>query len=617
MATLTQKSSEAQETAAQRAELVSKLIANSSDIERYVQQNGDNVYLQTLDAERKKLLAFIEGSSIDSRKLKDYIGILDNAIHSAQQTQVVMPEPVPVKPTPKPAAATPATSAPKEHIGNTGNVFAMDGEDVDHGIGDNLLGLDLEGVLGDILSDSTSISAAFDTDQSDDAIRIDGDRIVLTIDEELENSIDEEAKMFETEQAYRAKDYFKALVVALALNIRFKQGVGKRADSIVNRQDEIIFESNYRIAYDYLEKAKASKGAEQTDYKLSAIMHLYASLDQRSRTGQEKLRDDMKTVIDKMVEKERAGAGSKAYMKTGMFSKVDVPTIDDKVSKSLYWNDKAKSEKDLVKREYYMLMAFAMDINYYRYQIALANFYIEINKLNEACRYINIPLPVVENDGIDFLISLQKKNSEYANKFIERRFASDLKQLRARLEQPDEKELKEKDPVKKENLTAARYKKFVDTIDLWQKRMDAMKSEVLFRKTTLRIEYTKAFIEMVDLANQTRPGAVIQDYINRYKGSDVRSMQNPNIVNCIDFIFRYSITPDEKSVGGLAVEGDAEKKFEDLCKSLVDYFNIEIAASNKDLLDAKRMVGSNTETLMLSMKGLGYKFEKTPALTKK
>ncbi|RFM23929.1 MAG: hypothetical protein D0433_08370 [Candidatus Thermochlorobacter aerophilum] len=588
------------ENAALRAKLVEKLLSNVVDLEQALKADSNNSFLRTLYEEQKKLLDYVKNSSISDSTLKEYLGILDEVAKERQKQEATSttPKTIAAKAT---AATTPAQSS---------SSILDDSSDAG---ADNILGLDLEGVLGDILADEKAVATVFNTD-TEDLLRIDGDRIVLEIDEELEQGIDEEAKMFEVEQHYRNKDYFKALAVALALNIRFKQGVGKRSDAIVRRQDEILFECNYRIGYDHLEKAKMTKGDEQVEHKLSAIMHFYNALDQQVLPGQEKLRQDMKAVIDKLIERE--GVGGPAYIKAGLFKKIKVPAPEDKAQKSFYWKEKALQEVDLTRKEFYWLMTFASDINYYPYQIALANFYLEVNRLDEACRYIKVPLPLVENDGVDFLLTLRKKDAAYAEKFMERRFKSDTAQLRSRYQTPDKKELSAKDEAERIKLENQRFKKFIDTIDLWQKRMDAMKADVPFRNSTLRIEYTKAFAEILQEANKVRPDLIVRDFIERYRSTDVRSTQNPNILNFIDFSFRYAITPDEKSSTGLVVEGEAEAQLDVLSKAVLDYFNAEIGVSTKSIAETKQRLTQETEKMVKAMKELGYKFERMPILTK-
>jgi hypothetical protein len=588
------------ENAALRAKLVEKLLSNVVDLEQALKADSNNSFLRTLYEEQKKLLDYVKNSSISDSTLKEYLGILDEVAKERQKQEAT--------------STTPKTIAAKATVATTPAQSSSSILDDSSDAGaDNILGLDLEGVLGDILADEKAVATVFNTD-TEDLLRIDGDRIVLEIDEELEQGIDEEAKMFEVEQHYRNKDYFKALAVALALNIRFKQGVGKRSDAIVRRQDEILFECNYRIGYDHLEKAKMTKGDEQVEHKLSAIMHFYNALDQQVLPGQEKLRQDMKAVIDKLIERE--GVGGPAYIKAGLFKKIKVPAPEDKAQKSFYWKEKALQEVDLTRKEFYWLMTFASDINYYPYQIALANFYLEVNRLDEACRYIKVPLPLVENDGVDFLLTLRKKDAAYAEKFMERRFKSDTAQLRSRYQTPDKKELSAKDEAERIKLENQRFKKFIDTIDLWQKRMDAMKADVPFRNSTLRIEYTKAFAEILQEANKVRPDLIVRDFIERYRSTDVRSTQNPNILNFIDFSFRYAITPDEKSSTGLVVEGEAEAQLDVLSKAVLDYFNAEIGVSTKSIAETKQRLTQETEKMVKAMKELGYKFERMPILTK-
>ncbi|MFN3427161.1 MAG: hypothetical protein ACK41G_06285 [Candidatus Thermochlorobacter sp.] len=589
------------ENAALRAQLVEKLLTNVVELEQALKADANNDFLRTLCEEQKKLLDYVRNTAISDRMLKEYLGILDEVVKEKPKQEEVHASAKTIA-----AKAAAAASAPTKPASS----FLDDDSD---GGGDNVLGLDLESVLGDILADEKAAAAIFNTN-TEDLLRIDGDKIVLEIDEELEQGIDEEAKMFEVEQHYRNKDYFKALAVALALNIRFKQGVGKRSDAIVRRQDEILFDCNYRIAYDYLEKVKVTKGDEQVDHKLSAVMHLYNALDQQPLPGQEKLRQDMKAVIDKLIERD--GIGGPAYIKAGLFKKVKVPAPEDKAQKSFYWKEKATREVNVTRKEFYWLMTFASDINYYPYQIALANFYIEVGRLDEACRYIKVPLPLVENDGVDFLLALRKKDPAYADKFIERRFKSDMKQLRARYETPDKKELSAKDEYERAKLENQRFKKFIDTMDLWQKRMDAMKADVPFKNSTLRIEYTKAFAEILQEANKVRPDLVVRDFIERYRSTDVRSVQNPNILNFIDFSFRYAVTPDEKSITGLVVEGEAEAKLDTLSKAVLEYFNSEIGVSSKSTAETKQRVTQETEAMVKAMKGLGYRFERMPILTK-
>lgn len=616
MATISQKSSagrlKVSETDQLRAELISMILTNQDSLQKALNRDKDNVFLQTLDTEQQQLVSFIKSNSvIPDDRLKDFIRVIEEAIVSAQREPVVVPEPVqPKQPEPKPVELKQEVPAerPVEVPAAKPSIF----EEEESGSTDNLLGLDLEQMLGDILTDESSANN-FTTEQQD-FMRIDGDKIVLSVDEELERGLDEEAKMFEVEKNFRDKEYFKAITVALALNIRFKQGVGRRSDAIVRRQDDIIFQSNYLIAYDYLEKVKQSKGDERIENQLAAIMHLYAALDQQQLNGQEKRRLEMKSVIEKMISRDRAGG--QAYIKAGFFKKINVPAPEDKASKSLYWKDKASTEKDAIKKEFYLLMTFASDLTYYPYQIALANFYIEVDRLEEACRYIQIPLPLIKEEGLDFLLKLKQKNSSYADSFIERRFVSDISLLQARLEQPDQKELEEPDPEKQEQMAKMRFRKFVETLSLWQKQLDSMKTDVKHKSSSLRMEYTTAFAELVSYSAQVRPNGVLDEFLSKYKSTDVRSIQNPNIMSYIDFAFRYSIKPDEKSVTGLAVEGEAEERFENLCKSVVDYFNIEIGIGGKDSRTAVTKVNLDTEHLVKAMQSMGYKFESTPVLTR-
>jgi hypothetical protein len=96
----------------------------------------------------------------------------------------------------------------------------------------------------------------------------------------------------------------------------------------------------------------------------------------------------------------------------------------------------------------------------------------------------------------------------------------------------------------------------------------------------------------------------------------VRSTQNPNILNFIDFSFKNSIVPDEKTVQGLVVEGDAETKLDKLMKSVVEYFNVEIGVLNKQLPEVRANVTRDVDELVRAMKAQGYKFKSTPVLTK-
>lgn len=475
------------------------------------------------------------------------------------------------------------------------------------------LGLDLDSILGDVLSNEKQAASVFSTSE-EGLLRIDGDKIVLEIDEELEQGIDEEAKMFQANEFYKKKDWFNALIVALALNIRFKQGVGKRSDAIVRRQDEILFECNYQIAAEHLQKIKETKGDEQLENKLAAIMHFYTALDQNPLKGQEQYRDKAKQVIDSMVTRDRAGG--QAYIKAGFFKKIEVPSIEDKVQKAFYWKDRAANEKDAVRKEFYLLMTFASDIGYFPYQLALANFYLESGRLDEACRYIKVALPLVKDEGGDFLNAVRKKDSAYSDKFIERRLKSDVRQLRTRLEQPSAKEASEKDEARKAQMAKQRIRNFLETVDLWEKQMEAMKTDVPFKDTTLRIAYMNALVDLMEEVTKRMPGVIVQDYIDRYKATEVRSTQNPNILNFIDFSFKNVILPDEKTVQGLVVEGDAETKLDKLMKTVVEYFNVEIGILNKPLSEVKANVARDVDELVKAMKAQGYKFKSMPVLTK-
>ncbi len=117
-------------------------------------------------------------------------------------------------------------------------------------------------------------------------------------------------------------------------------------------------------------------------------------------------------------------------------------------------------------------------------------------------------------------------------------------------------------------------------------------------------------------ANKVRPDLIVRDFIERYRSTDVRSTQNPNILNFIDFSFRYAITPDEKSSTGLVVEGEAEAQLNVLSKAVLDYFNAEIGVSTKSIAETKQRLTQETEKMVKAMKELGYKFERMPILTK-
>jgi len=599
MATISQKSSGADGGFEKRAELIAKIMQNSEAIEAALSRNAENIYLQTLGQEAKLIHNYMASSTISNDRIEEFLGVMSEVVQSAKQP-VVSPETEVQKSAPQ--------AVPKQERPQQAPAVVEEQEPT----ADNLLGLDLEGILGDVLSEEGNAASVFST-EDDDMFRVDGDKIVLKADDELEKGLDEEAKMFELEQYFKNKEYLKALTVALALNIRFKQGVGKRSDAIVKQQDQVIFESNYMIARDYLGKIKGSKGDQKVENQLLAIMHLYAALDQNQLPGQDKARMEMKSVIEKMVERERTGA--QAYIKAGFFKKVNVPAPEDKASKSLYWKDKAVNETDNLKKEFYLLMTFASDLTYYPYQIALANFYVDIDRLDEACRYIQVPLPLIKENGLEFMLKLKQKDPDYADKFIERRVISDINQLKNKLEQPDNKELNERDPAKREQMAKMRFRKFLEMIDMWQKQLDGMKTDVLYKSSNLRIEYTKAFVDLINYARQSNPNAILEDYIARYKNTDVRSIQNPNILNYIDFTFRYAIVPDEKSTGGLAVEGDAEEKLESLGNSIVEYFDLNIGMSNKDKSAAKTKVDLSTEHLAKAMQGLGYNFYNTPTLS--
>ncbi len=623
MATISQKTSgssmSADEVVSLRADLMYNLIKYSGKIQNAISRNKDNVILQTLDTELQQISAFIKSNSvIPDARLSEFSGILQEIIAAADQP-VVQPESTAVEPEESKPQESIEAEAPQPEVTteqpleepSAQETFSLD-SDESESESDNLLGLDLEGILGDIISEDSETSA-FSTEQDDFILRVDGDKIVLKVDDELEKGLDEEAKMFEVEKFFRNKEYFKALTVALALNIRFKQGVGRRSDAIVKRQDEVIFQSNYMIAYDYLAKMKTTKGDDRVENQLLAIMHLYAALDQQPLAGQEKVRAEMKSVIEKMIERERAGG--QAYIKAGFFKKINVPSPEDKAQKSLYWKDRTASESDPLKKEFYLLMTFASDLTYYPYQIALANFYVDTNRLDEACRYIQIPLPLIKEEGLDFLLKLKQKNSDYAENFIERRVVSDITQLRNKLDNPDAKEMSESDPGAKKRMAGMRFRKFLEIWTMWQKQLDAMTKDILFKTSTLRLEYLKAFIDLFNYACKHYPNAILEDYIARYKATDVRGVQNPNILTYIDFVFRYSIVPNDKSVSGLAVEGEAEEMLESLCRSLVEYFNIQIGLSNKEQGAAKTKVDLDAEHLMKSMTSMGYQFETQPILT--
>jgi len=154
------------------------------------------------------------------------------------------------------------------------------------------------------------------------------------------------------------------------------------------------------------------------------------------------------------------------------------------------------------------------------------------------------------------------------------------------------------------------------TSDLREKQMEGMKADVPFKDTTLRVAYMNALVDLMEEVSKRMPGVIIQDYIDRYKTTEVRSTQNPNILNFIDFSFKNSIVPDTKTEQGLVVEGEAEAKLDKLMKTVVDYFNAEIGVVNKPLPEVKAHVARDVDEPVKAMKSQGYKFKSMPVLTK-
>jgi hypothetical protein len=575
------KPTDAKTGAALKANFLNKLLEHGSTIEQAAAKNPQNSNLQVLN-QWQQSASSLSASQImlTDAQINQLLAIMDEAVRSAA-------------PTPKAAPTVKPTASPSSSESSS----------------DNVLGIDLDDALGDALSDPSFFE---NSQQQNDRFSVDGDKIVMKIDEELEQGIDEEAKMMQADLAFRGEKYYEALIPALELNIRFKQGIGKRQDVIVKRQDEIIFVSNYKVALTYLESAKTAKGDQQTEYKLRAIMHFYAALDQNALPNQEKDRDTIKLIIDKIITVDRGG---QAYIKTGIFSKLSVPAPEDKATKSLYWEEQSKKEKDPTRKEFCLLMTFGSDLGYYKYQIELANFYVQNGKVSEGCRYIKVPLPVIEDEGMAFLNLVRTKDAAFADKFIERRFASDIKLLDARL-LPDEEELNDKLPDRRAQAEEKRFSKAVETVVLWQQRMDLMKQDLPFRNSTLRSEYIKAFSGFLERLEAKRPNTTVNQTLAKYAITNLRNAQNPVVVQFIDFHFRYAIQPDAKNLEGLSVEGESENKFLDLCNVMLDHFDAENGDGRKNINETKKAVVTATDALMKAMQQQGYKFVKTPKLVK-
>ena len=387
------------------------------------------------------------------------------------------------------------------------------------------LGLDLgefEGAVGDFITEQP-------TSGTESIESVDG-KIELKIDEELDSQIDEEAKMFLADKHFRAGEFYEALIPALELNIRVRQGRAKRDDVLVKRQDEILFESNFQVGTRHLGFAAKSGGQLKTHHRIMALLHLYAAIDQRFLPGQEEKRRKITSILRTLIAGSRVG---QFYMKVGTFSKLGIPGPEDSGTKAEIWSYLGLKETESVAKELYMLLAYNYDLSYYRYQISLAKYYLDVNRVREGTRYIQIPLPLTEEEGMQFLVELKKKSPKEFDIFVERSFKNDFKRLNTLVEKKQMFQLTE-------------------TINDWRRRLNNMKSDVAYGNSTVRLEYLHGFAKLFNDILTENPNHFTDSLLTQYQSS-VLTNKLPLIQDFVYFQLYFALEINEKTKNGVNI----------------------------------------------------------------
>lgn len=464
------------------------------------------------------------------------------------------------------------------------------------GFGDDFLsqlGLDIgeiSGAVEEIITDQPQVA------EGPAGVRETAGGIELTIDEELDSQIDEEAKMFLADKHFRANEFYEALIPALELNIRVRQGRSKRDDVLVKRQNEIIFESNYQLGKYHLVQASKTSGDIATHHRLMGLMHLYGAIDQSFQPGQEAKRKEIGQYWKQLIYGYRFG---QYYIKYGMFSTLTIPGPEDNSSKAEFWSYLGAAEADKLAKEMYMLMAYSYDLSYYRYQVRLATYYVETNRSKEGCRYIQVPLPAVEDDGIAFLQTLLKKDPAQFDAFVSKEFQKDVKRLTTLAEAGD-------------------HRKLHDIMSDWRFRLSSMTIDVPYKNSTVRLEYLKAFQKLMDEMQKSNPTILIDQYMSDYKRVPFAN-KVPVIQEFVYIAIFYSLEMNEKAKTGFNVfEIDAEA-FIAVVYSVAEYFRI--LSNDKDpqkqsaLETQKAVVKKTFSRFQSSLQSKGYTVSREPRLT--
>ncbi|MCK6601176.1 MAG: hypothetical protein L6Q77_05075 [Bacteroidetes bacterium] len=453
------------------------------------------------------------------------------------------------------------------------------------------LGLDIgefaEG-LGDFISDQPAAG-----DDRGAGVRETASGIELSIDEELDQQIDEEAKMFLADKHFRANEYYEALIPALELNIRVRQGRSKRDDVLVKRQDEILFESNYQLGKSHLASSKKVGGDMKMHHKLMALMHLYGAIDQSYQAGQETKRKEIGQNWKELIYGFRFG---QYYIKSGPMSKMTVPGPEDNSSKAEFWSYLGQNEKEKLAKEMYMLMAYSYDLSYYRYQVRLANYYVETDRIREGCRYIQLPIPQIEDDGMMFLQVLQKKNQTEFDLFVNKEFTKDIKKLTGFEAEKN-------------------YKRLFDYMNEWRFRLTSMTHDAPYKNSTVRLEYLKAFQRLIEEMLRVSPTIFIDQTMNEYKSSNLTN-KFPFIQEFVYAQLFYSLEMNDKAKSGMNVFDIDTEGFMALVYAVEDFFRFETSskqgAGNPE--EIKTTIRKALGRIQTSLQTKGYKLSKEPKL---
>lgn len=455
------------------------------------------------------------------------------------------------------------------------------------------LGLD----LGDFEGAVTDFIAEQPTTDTDETVQSEKDGTLgFKIDDELDSAIDEEAKMFLADKHFRAGEFYEALIPALELNIRVKQGRTKRDDVLVKRQDEILFESNYQMGKKYITQAEKASGEIKVHYKIMALMHLYVAIDQRYQKGQEVKRKDITTILKTLIAGTRVG---QFYMKTGPFSKIGIPAPEDNGTKAEFWSYMGTAETDKVAKELYMLLAYNYDLSYFRYQIRLANYYAEQNRVREGIRYIQIPIPFIEEDGIVFIANLKRKSPAEFDLFVNKSFKNDIKRLN--------------DLVEKKNDFL-----LLETITDWRRRINNMKSDAPYGDSTVRLEYLKAFSRIVHDITKTDPNHFTNSLLSDYK-NNILTNKLPLVQEFIFTHLYFSLELNDKTKGGVNIYDVDSVNFTALCYAVDECYryhsNPEAAKKANISIDTLNMTFSKSlKKFETSLNSKGFKLIKEPKL---